>query len=141
MSKAIRHALMIANSTIERPAPLEINHKIPMMGGGAILIVSKNRPLFVQRLSVFLFFRELRKIRPPARKNLEENSGPDPLVVTLWDSGSLHCFVSDVLFYSFSICCFYFVLLAHSCFAFVLHPWSLLRYWFWGVSLKRGLKG
>jgi hypothetical protein len=50
------------------------------MGGGAILIVSKNRLLFVQRLSVFLFFRELQKIRPPARKKkLEENSGPDPL--------------------------------------------------------------
>ena len=30
--------------------------------------MSKNQPLFVQRLSVFLFFRELRKIRPPARK-------------------------------------------------------------------------
>ena len=68
MSKAIRHALTITNFTIDRPAPLEINRKIATMGGGAILIVSKNRPLFVQRLSVFLFFRELRKIRPPARK-------------------------------------------------------------------------
>ena len=32
--------------------------------------------------SIFLFFRELRKIWPPARKKkLEENSGPDPLLM------------------------------------------------------------
>ncbi len=65
MSKPIPHALTIANFTIERPAPLEINRKIVTMGGGAILIVSKNRPPFVQRLSVFLFFPELRKITDP----------------------------------------------------------------------------
>jgi hypothetical protein len=42
MSKAIQHALTIANFTIDQPAPLEINRKIATMGrGGAILIVSK----------------------------------------------------------------------------------------------------
>jgi len=79
MSKAIRHALTIANFTIDRPAPLEINRKIVTMGGGAILIVAKNRPLFVQHLSVFLFFQELRKIRPPARKkNRRKTLGRTP---------------------------------------------------------------
>jgi hypothetical protein len=82
MSKAIRHALTIANFTIDQPAPLGSIVKLRQWGG-VILIVSKNRPLFVQRLSVFLFFRELRKIKPPARKKkLEENSGPDPLLTT-----------------------------------------------------------
>jgi hypothetical protein len=33
MSKAIRHALTIANFTIDRPAPLEINRKMATMGG------------------------------------------------------------------------------------------------------------
>jgi hypothetical protein len=43
-------------------------------------------PCVVHGMSVFLFFRELRKIWPPARKKkLEENSGPDPLVLGhLW---------------------------------------------------------
>jgi len=47
---------------------LEINRKIATMGGGAILIVSKNRPLFVRRLSVFWGVLVHRKIRSPARK-------------------------------------------------------------------------
>jgi hypothetical protein len=34
MLKAIRHALTIANFTIDRPVPLEINHKIATMGAG-----------------------------------------------------------------------------------------------------------
>ena len=65
---------------IDRPAPLEINRKISTMGGGRFSLCQKSASLFVQRLSVFLFFRELQKIRPPARKKkLEENSGPDHL--------------------------------------------------------------
>jgi hypothetical protein len=43
MSKAIRHALTIANFTIDRPAPLEIDLKIATMGGGAILILVEKR--------------------------------------------------------------------------------------------------
>ena len=81
MSKAIQHALTIANFTIDRPAPLEINRKIATMGG-VILIVSKNWPLFVQCLSVFLFSRELRKIRPPTRKkNWRKTLGRTPYIV------------------------------------------------------------
>jgi hypothetical protein len=34
MSKAIQHALTIANFMIDRPAPLEINCKIATEGGG-----------------------------------------------------------------------------------------------------------
>jgi len=58
-----------------------------MMGGGAILIVSKKWPLFVQRLSVFLFFRELQKIRPPARKKIRGKlwAGPPIFDGTLGD--------------------------------------------------------
>ena len=49
--------------------------------GRAIIKLSKKEPCVVHGLSVFLFFRELRKIWPPARKKkLEENSGPDPLL-------------------------------------------------------------
>jgi len=45
MSKAIRHALMIANFTIDRPAPLEINRKIATMGGGDSHRVKKRASL------------------------------------------------------------------------------------------------
>jgi hypothetical protein len=44
-------------------------------------MLSKKEPCVVHGLSVFLFFRELQKIRPPARKKIEVNSGPDPLVM------------------------------------------------------------
>jgi hypothetical protein len=54
MLNAIQHALTIANFMIDYPALLEINHKIAVMGGGAILILSKNWPFFVCHLSVFL---------------------------------------------------------------------------------------
>jgi hypothetical protein len=53
--------------------------KMASIGEGDYQVVKK-RALCCSRLSVFLFFQELRKIRPPARiKKLEENSGPDPL--------------------------------------------------------------
>jgi hypothetical protein len=55
MSKAIQHALTIANFTIDRPAPLEINR-----GGGDSHCVKKG-PLFVWRLAVFLCFFALGK--------------------------------------------------------------------------------
>jgi hypothetical protein len=43
-------------------------------------MLSKKEPCVVHGLSVSLFFLELQKIRPPARKKLMEgNSGPDPL--------------------------------------------------------------
>jgi hypothetical protein len=45
--------------------------------------VSKNRPLFVQRLSVFLLFRELIKIRPPARKKTGRKLWAGPPTVTV----------------------------------------------------------
>jgi hypothetical protein len=70
MSKAIRHALTIANSTIDRPGPLEINRKIATMGGGQFSSWSKKGPLFVRCLSVFLVFFALRKKWSPAQKNL-----------------------------------------------------------------------
>jgi hypothetical protein len=47
---------MIADFTIDQPALLENNPKIATMGGGAIIIVSKNRPLFVLPLSVLWVF-------------------------------------------------------------------------------------
>ena len=67
MSKAIQHALTIANFTIDRPAPLEINRKIATMGGGDSHCVKKLASLCSVSVC-FLFFQELRKIRPPARK-------------------------------------------------------------------------
>jgi hypothetical protein len=45
MSKAIRHALMIANFTIDRPGPLEINRKIATMGGAILILVEKRASL------------------------------------------------------------------------------------------------
>jgi hypothetical protein len=45
MSKAIRHALTIANSTIDRPGPLEINRKIATMGGAILILVEKRASL------------------------------------------------------------------------------------------------
>jgi hypothetical protein len=61
MLKPIQHALTIANFTIDRPAPLEINRKIATMGGGDSHRVKK-LPLFVRRLSVFwVFFCALKK--------------------------------------------------------------------------------
>jgi hypothetical protein len=49
--------------------------------GRAIIMLSKKEPCVVHGLSVFLFFQELQKIRPPARKKMEGNSGPDPLIL------------------------------------------------------------
>jgi hypothetical protein len=54
MLNVIQHALTIANFAIDYPVLLEINHKIAVMGGGAILILSKIWTLFVCCLSVFL---------------------------------------------------------------------------------------
>jgi hypothetical protein len=45
MLKAIRHALLIANFTIDRPAPLEINRKIATMRGGDSHRVKKSASL------------------------------------------------------------------------------------------------
>jgi len=45
MLKAIRHALTIANFTIDRPAPLKINRKIATMGGGDSHCVQKSASL------------------------------------------------------------------------------------------------
>ena len=53
MSKAIRHALMIANFTIDRPAPLEINRKIATMGGGRF---SSCQKIGLSLFGVCLFF-------------------------------------------------------------------------------------
>jgi hypothetical protein len=53
MSKAIRHALTIANFTIDRPAPLEINRKIVTMGGGRFSLCQKIR---LSLFSVCMFF-------------------------------------------------------------------------------------
>ena len=75
----IVHALTVANFTIDRPALLEINRKIVMMGG-AILIVSKNRPLIVWCLSVFWGVLALQKIRSPTQKILAGRLGLNPLV-------------------------------------------------------------
>jgi hypothetical protein len=70
MSKAIRHALTIANSTIDRPGPLEINRKIATMGGGnSHLGRKKGLSLF----GVCLFFEcflRFGKSCLPAKKNL-----------------------------------------------------------------------
>ncbi len=51
----IQHALTIPDFAIDYPALLEINRKLAVMGGGAVLILSKNRPLFVRCLSVFFW--------------------------------------------------------------------------------------
>jgi hypothetical protein len=71
---SIVRALTIGNFTIDRPALLEINCKIPTMGG-AIVIVSKNRTLFVWHLYVFCLQK---KSGAPELKNGGTN-GPDPL--------------------------------------------------------------
>jgi hypothetical protein len=75
MLKVIQHALTIANFTTDRPALLEINRKIATMGGGAIIIVSKNRPLF------FGCFRSSEKLGlPPKKPFLAGALELDPLV-------------------------------------------------------------
>jgi len=51
---------MIANFTIDRPAPLEINRKFVTMGGGDSHRGEKE-PLFVRCLSVFWVFFALWK--------------------------------------------------------------------------------
>ena len=75
---------MIANFTIDQPAPLEINCNLVTMGG-AILIVSKKQPLFVQHLSVFWGVLVHRKIRSPARKkNIGGKTWAGPPIVEQW---------------------------------------------------------
>jgi len=67
MSKAIRHALTIANFMIDRPAPLEINCKIATEGGGDSHHVEKSASLCLA--SVFFWGILVHgKIRSPARK-------------------------------------------------------------------------
>jgi hypothetical protein len=53
MSKAIQHALTIANFTIDRPAPLEINRKIGDDGGGDSHCVKKRASLCLASVCFF----------------------------------------------------------------------------------------
>jgi len=57
MSKAIRHALTMANFTIDRPAPLEINRKIATMGGGDSHCVKKSTSLCSASVCFFVLPR------------------------------------------------------------------------------------
>jgi len=80
MSKAIRHALMIANFTIDRPALLEINRKIATMGGGRF---SSCQKIGLSLFGVCLFFGGFWCIKklglPPEKKILAGRLGLDPL--------------------------------------------------------------
>ena len=67
MLKVIQHALTIANFLSDHPARLGIAIKMASIGEGNYHVVKK-KPCVVHGLSVFLFFLELQKIRPPARK-------------------------------------------------------------------------
>jgi hypothetical protein len=70
MSKAIQHALTIANSTIDCPGPLEINRKIATMGGGnSHLGRKKGLSLFGVCLFFECFLRFGKSGLPP-KKNL-----------------------------------------------------------------------
>jgi hypothetical protein len=62
----VESTLTIADFTTDRPALLEINRKIATMdgGAGAIIIVSKNRPLFVR------CFRSSEKLGLPPKKTV-----------------------------------------------------------------------
>ncbi len=53
MSKAIQHALTIANFTIDRPALLEINRKIGNDGGGDSRCVKKKASLCLASVCIF----------------------------------------------------------------------------------------
>ncbi len=76
--KLIQCALMIANFLSDRPVQLGIDIKIASIGKGDYCVVKKE-PLFVCGLSVVLFFRELRKFKPPTRKKkLMEKLGRTP---------------------------------------------------------------
>jgi hypothetical protein len=72
----------VADFTIDRPGLLEINRKIATMGGG-ILIVSKKKPHFVRRLSVFLGVLAASKLKVSRHKKkiLAGRLGLDPLSI------------------------------------------------------------
>jgi len=67
MLKVIQHALTIANFLSDHPARLGITIKMASIGEGDYHVVKKE-PCVVHGLSVFMFFWELQKITPPARK-------------------------------------------------------------------------
>jgi hypothetical protein len=79
MSKAIRLTLTIANFTIDRPAPLEINRKIATMGGGDSHRVKKSASLcsaFICFLGVF--FASDKVGLPPEKNYWQEDLGWTP---------------------------------------------------------------
>ena len=81
MLKAIRHALMIANSTIDRPGPLEINRKIATMGGAILILVEKRASLCSVSVCFFSVFCALEKVvSRPKKTFLAGRLGPDPLL-------------------------------------------------------------
>jgi hypothetical protein len=81
MSKATRNALTIANFTIDRPGPLEINRKIATMGGGnSHLGRKKGLSLFGVCLFFGCFLRFGKSGLPPKKTFLAGRLGPDPLV-------------------------------------------------------------
>jgi hypothetical protein len=55
-------------------------------------MLSKKEPCVVHGLSVFLFFRELQKIRPPARKKNGGKLWARPPTIALSLSVESHCF-------------------------------------------------
>jgi hypothetical protein len=80
MLKVIQHSVMIAIFLSGKPAGLEIAIKMASIGKGNDRVVKKRASFCVQSVC-FLIFQELRKFRPPAKKKLEGNSGPDPLIL------------------------------------------------------------
>ena len=83
MSKAIRHTLTITNFRIDRPAPLEINHKIATMGGGdshRVKISASLCSAFIRFLGVFCASEKVGL--PTEKKLLAGRLGLDPLM--LW---------------------------------------------------------
>jgi hypothetical protein len=79
MLKVIQHALTIANFLSDHPAWLGIAIKMASIGEGDYHVVKK-RALCCSRSVCFFVLPRASKIRPPARKKMEGNSGPDPLV-------------------------------------------------------------
>jgi hypothetical protein len=69
MSKAIRHALTIANFTIDRPAPLEINRKIAT-GGSDSHRAEKRASLCSASVCLLGVFCASEKVGLPPEKNL-----------------------------------------------------------------------
>ena len=80
MLKAIRHALMIANSTIDRPGPLEINRKIATMGGAILILVEKRASLCSASVCFLgVFCASEKVVSRPKKTFLAGRLGPDPL--------------------------------------------------------------